>query len=156
MLGGKLIETAIVWVVDYFKIRSPKIYAVVAVALVLVAGVLTETATKGGICLKGWEELVDANYHVTAKPGEVVNLNTIDSTVFWSSDTLVTMDHGGISTFVYETIEGEFGTLAVNTCFVKDDSGLAKTIAHWISLIALALFGVHTSDRKRELQQSKS
>lgn len=146
----------VVWVVDFFKVKNPKLFAAITVALVALLGFLSESVNKGVVC-SDWEKAVQADVYVTVTPGDSVDLSTFvpQDTIpgKWvnEEDGVFLANEGGISVWVYEKESGEVLTVATNTCFINDATGLLAKIMFWLTTIVTALVGVHTSDRKREL-----
>lgn len=148
------IENIIVWVVDFFKVRNPKLFAVITVALVALLGFLNDAVNKGVIC-SGWEKNVTADHYAHIAPGDSFDLNifipdSLDGHWVNEDDGLVLADKGGVQTYVFEG-PTESITVATNVCFVNDSTGIIQKILYWLTAIVLALTGVHTSDRKKEI-----
>lgn len=155
-----LIENAIVWIVDFFKVRNPKVFAILTVALVALLGVLNEVVDRGVVCTN-WQETVQADIFATVSPGDSVVLDsfivqdTIPGTWINSPEGVFLADKAGVGLWVYEKDNGETITVATNTCFISDTTGVLAKILFWLTTIVTALVGVHTSDRKRQLVAKK-
>lgn len=148
------IENLIVWVVDFFKVRNPKLFAVISVALVAALGFLNDAVNKGVVC-SGWEENVTADHYAHVAPGDSFNLNIFvpDSLAgSWvnEDDGHILAETGGIATYVFQG-EAQVITVATNTCFINDTSGIVQKILFWLTVIVMALTGVHTTERKKEI-----
>ena len=155
-----LIENAIVWIVDFFKVRNPKLFAVLTVALVALLGFLSEAIDKGVVCTN-WQETVQADVYATVAPGDsvvldsLIQLDTIPGTWINNAEGVFLADKAGVGLWVYEKENGETITVATNTCFINDTTGVLAKILFWLTTLVTALVGVHTSDRKRELLAKK-
>lgn len=156
------LDDILVWLIDIFKARNPKLFAVLAVALVFALQFLNDLQNKGIVCSK-WEETVIADTYVNVTPGDSVYLaDYLPSTApegEWANedDGVFLAADGGVRTFIYHGEGGFNYSVATNTCFVHDKSGIWVQILYWLNLIVLALTGASTKARKAEIRErSKS
>ncbi len=151
-----LLDDILVWVIDLFKARNPKLFAILAVALVALVQFLNDLQTKGVVCAN-WEQLVIADAYVNIAPGDSVYLaEYLPPTVpegEWvgNNDGAFLAAEGGIKTHTYSGDNFTF-TVATNACFVHDKSGFWVKVLYWLNLITLALIGSSTKARKEAIR----
>lgn len=155
----KLVENMIVWVIDFFKVRNPNLFALLTVALVAAHAFLTDAINKGVIC-SDWEKTVTADRYVHVSPGDSLDLNKYlpDSLGgFWANeeDGIILAGEGGINTWVFAAEDGTSVIVATNTCFFNDTSGIVAKILYWLTLVLVALGGLHTSEKKKEILKTR-
>lgn len=154
-------QSILIFIFDFFKSRSPKVFAIVSVGLISLLALLSSAINKGLIC-SDWEKAVNADFYVHVTPGDSVDLNTyipdsLDGAWVNEDDGLILGDEGGIQTYIYQAGIDTIITVATNTCFVNDKTGILSKILFWLTTIVLALTGVHTTDAKKQiLAQRKS
>ncbi len=158
-----LIDTLLVWAADFFKVRNPKIFGMISVGLLALLGLLTEATNKGVVC-SDWEKNVIADHYVHVSPGDSINLNTFiaDSLVgTWVNDEdgIVFADKGGIATWVFKVTDSptnEFITVATNSCFINDTTGILAKVMFWLTAVVMALTGVHTTEKKKQILAARN
>jgi hypothetical protein len=151
-----LLDTLLIWAADFFKVRNPKIFGMISVGLLAVLGLLTEATNKGVVC-SDWEKNVIADHYAHINPGDSLDLNVFiaDSIVgTWANDEdgIIFADKGGIATWVFQVADtGQVITVATNSCFFNDTTGLLAKIMFWLTAIVMALTGVHTTEKKKQI-----
>ena len=123
--------------------------------MVALLGFLNQAVNEGVVC-SGWEENVTADHYAHIAPGDSFNLNifvpdSLDGSWVNEDDGLVLAETGGVETFIFKGEGGETITVATNTCFINDSSGIIGKIMFWLTAIVMALTGVHTTEKKKEI-----